>query len=131
MQEKIDWGKYPRENWFALQEDEVVADKFHDWEIIPLERRQKKTKAQKWWDWLCCLCTDAPDGGADFFNALTDTSVYYLVQREEEYLLVNVGKEILIAWELSSSLAAKKKIEFGKNVFYKTKRKVNGNGRKE
>ncbi len=131
LQEKIVWEKYPQTSWFQLKEDDVVADKFPEWELIPLERRQKKTKGQKWWDWFCCLCTDAPDGGAEFVNALEDTSVYYLVKREEECLLVNVGKETLTAWAISAKLAEDKKIEFGKNLFYKTKRKVNGNGRKE
>ncbi len=130
-QEKIDWEKYPKESWFSLKEDGVVADKFPEGEIISLERRQKKTRAQKWWDWFCCLCTDAPDGGADLVNALKDTSVYYLVKKGEEYLLVNVSEEALTAWELPSRIAEGKKIEFGKNVFYKTKRKVNGNGREE
>ncbi len=131
LQEKIDWEKYRQERWFQLKEDDVVADKFPEGEITALEHLQKKTRAQKWWDWFCCLCTDAPDGGAELVNALKDMSVYYLVKVGEEYLLVNVDKKALTAWRISAKIATAKKIEFGKNVFYKTKRKVNGNGRKE
>ncbi len=130
-QEKIEWEKYPNVKWYDLKEDVVVTEKFPAAEIIALERRQQKTKGQKWLDWFCCFCTDAPDGGADFFNALEDMTQYYLVKGEGNYLLVNVGKEDIVAWEISCAIAEQKKIAFGKNYFYKTRRKVKGYGKEK
>ncbi len=131
FQEKIEWERYPKAKWYDLKEDGVMLDKFPTEEIVALERRQKKTKRQKWLDWLCCLCTDAPDSGAELVNTLEDISLYYLVKKEGKYLLVHVGKEDITAWEIPPALAEQKKIPFGKNDFYKTKRRIKSYGTKE
>ncbi len=122
--EKIEWAEYPAEKWFTMKEDAVVWRKFPAaQEVVALERRMQKSKGVKLLDFLCCACTDAPDSGADVVDALQDMRQYYLV-KEEEYLLVCVGKEELIAWALSKEEAEGKKIKAGKNVFHKTARVV-------
>ncbi len=117
--EEINLKNYPVKKWYSCREDGVVMEKYPQAKAIyPLQRMKNKTKAQKIMDILCCLCTDAPDSGADFVNAVEDLTRYYLVE-EEGYLLVNITKEHCITRPLPLQ-TVQKKLETGGATYRKS-----------
>ncbi|MGN0992563.1 MAG: helix-turn-helix domain-containing protein [Bacilli bacterium] len=110
MRKKLDKEKY--KNKISSYEQILKEYYPNPWEIYILTREKKMSKLEKIFDFIIGA------GTIELADALNDASPYYLAQKDNINLLINIKDWTLEVTELESGIN-NKKISVGKNNFIK------------
>lgn len=125
IKENIKWEQYSKKN-HCTKEDLVVLDKYKDSKITCLERKKIKNKFEKVLDWILFIFTYIPDWDtSQVYDMFKDLSIYYLVEKDNTNILVNVTKEYIISYTMNNKKIGKR-FSMGNNIFIRTKRIISG-----
>lgn len=116
MSEVIDLNNYDKGEYKDKYEA-ILKNKFKEFDIYPLIRTKKMNKLE----WILDFFVGA--GTVDVVDGLSDLSPYFLVEKSNIQLIVNIKKDILLAYELLKPFNKKDYI-LDKNKFTKINTKI-------
>lgn len=118
MKEAINLDDYEVHGTCRSKEDAVVVTKYPDAKIYPLFRMRKLNRLEWWLDWIS-------PGLINVVDSFNDMSSYYLVERGDKQLFVNVTKDFITATEMTKKVT-KYKFEVGPNRYRKATYMISG-----
>lgn len=113
VKESIDINQYKKGGKCRSKYDAVVKEKYPDADVVFALLRSKKLS---FWENIVDFIVEP--GVLQTADALNDTSAWYLVEKENKQLLVNVTKEFIESRELNCHFTEKKRV-IGNNTFKK------------
>lgn len=108
---------------FMDNENAVIKKYSNAKAIYVLQRNRRMSKKEHVFDWLVALFTPVP-GIVEEADLVADLGTYYLVVKENQYLLVRAGKEEITEKDITNSYASSKGNKFvvENNSFKKVKK---------
>lgn len=117
IREKINLNEYSKEGFRGIY-DAIAKKKFPEpYTIYPLIRRKKMNKLEAFIDFII------QPGIVNVIDSLEDLSAYYLVERNNIQLLINIRKEYIETKELNVNFN-KNKCIIDNNLFIKANYKI-------